>query len=276
MRVAARTHELAQANAEISALNTQLQSENLRMSMELDVTRRLQQMVLPSQTELDAIEVLDIAGFMEPATEVGGDYYDVLQHNGMIKFGIGDVTGHGLESGVLMIMVQTAVRTLLLNNVTDPHVFMDVVNRVMYENVKRIQSDKNLTLALLDYHDHTLTISGQHEETLIVRKNGVVERLDTIDLGFSVGLEEDIRAFVHQHKIHLDEGDGVVLYTDGVIEAFNPQGEVYDISRLCALISRVWSGSATEVREAIMQDLHHHAAGQPFVDDISLLVIKQK
>jgi serine phosphatase RsbU (regulator of sigma subunit) len=276
LRVVARTQELAQANAEISALNSQLQSENMRMSMELDVTRRLQQMVLPSQTELDEIEALDIAGFMEPATEVGGDYYDVLQHNGMVKFGIGDVTGHGLESGVLMIMVQTAVRTLLLNNVTDPHVFMDILNQVIYENVKRIQSDKNLTLALLDYHDHTLTLSGQHEETLIVRQNSAVERIDTIDLGFSVGLEKDISSFVKQHKITLKSGDGVVLYTDGVVEAFNPHNEMYGVERLCRIISHSWHGSAAEVREAIIQDLQAHVNGRIFMDDVSLLVIKQK
>jgi sigma-B regulation protein RsbU (phosphoserine phosphatase) len=60
---------------------------------------------------------------MEPADEVGGDYYDVLQHNGLIKIGIGDVTGHGLESGVLMVMTQAIVRALLANGETDPRAF---------------------------------------------------------------------------------------------------------------------------------------------------------
>src|SRR5262249_23888414 len=108
-RVAERTAELAAANAEITALNAQLQAENLRLGAELEVARRLQKMVLPTATELQAIDELDIAGYMEPAAEVGGDYYDVLSHNGHIKIGIGDVTGHGLESGVLMLMAQTAV-----------------------------------------------------------------------------------------------------------------------------------------------------------------------
>ena len=57
---------------------------------------------------------------MQPAAEVGGDYYDVLQEGGLIKIAMGDVTGHGLESGVLMIMVQTSVRTLLTHRETDP------------------------------------------------------------------------------------------------------------------------------------------------------------
>ncbi len=107
-RVCERTAELASASAEINALNQRLRSENLRMGAELEVTRRLQQMVLPKAHELAAIEHLDIACLMEPASEVGGGYYDVLQHNGCVKIGIGDITGHGLESGVLMLMVQMA------------------------------------------------------------------------------------------------------------------------------------------------------------------------
>jgi CheY-like chemotaxis protein len=75
-----------------------LKAETVRMGAKLEVTRRIQQMLLPKTEELEKIVGLDIAGFMEPAEEVGGDYYDVLQYNGRILFGIGDATGHGLES----------------------------------------------------------------------------------------------------------------------------------------------------------------------------------
>ena len=109
-RVAERTEQLAEANTAITALNAQLQAENLRMGAELEVTRKLQQMLLPTPEELQQIADLDIACYMEPADEVGGDYYDVLQHNGQIKIGIGNVTGHGLESGAVMVMTQTIVR----------------------------------------------------------------------------------------------------------------------------------------------------------------------
>ncbi|MBN1889498.1 MAG: substrate-binding domain-containing protein, partial [Thermoflexales bacterium] len=137
--------QISRANAEIQTLNEQLKEENLRMTAELDVTRRLQQMLLPSDVELGQVENLDIAGFMEPASEVGGDYYDVLQHNGYVKFGIGDVTGHGLESGVLMLMLQTAVRTLLISEERDPVRFMEILNRTLHENLQRMDVDKNLT-----------------------------------------------------------------------------------------------------------------------------------
>jgi hypothetical protein len=97
-RVAERTEQLAEANAEITALNIQLQAENLRMGAELEVTRKLQQMLLPTAEELQQIADLDIACYMEPADEVGGDYYDVLQHNGQIKIGIGDKPRHDILS----------------------------------------------------------------------------------------------------------------------------------------------------------------------------------
>ncbi len=126
--------QISQANAEINALNTRLQDENLRLAAELDVTRQLQ-MLLPTAEELRQVEGLDIAGFMEPADEVGGDYYDVLQHNGRLKIGIGDVTGHGLESGVVMLMIQTAVRTLLTCDERDPVRFLDVLNHMLHDNM---------------------------------------------------------------------------------------------------------------------------------------------
>ncbi|MEZ5671912.1 MAG: DUF3365 domain-containing protein [Thiotrichaceae bacterium] len=91
-RVEQRTLELQQANSRILDLNERLKAENIRMGAELEITRHLQQMMLPKSEELHDIRELDIAGFMEPATEVGGDYYDVLQHEGRVKIGIGDVT----------------------------------------------------------------------------------------------------------------------------------------------------------------------------------------
>ncbi|MCK5878069.1 MAG: SpoIIE family protein phosphatase, partial [Candidatus Marithrix sp.] len=169
---------------EIILLNSQLDSENQRMSSELDVTKKLQQMVLPSAKELETIEGLEIAGFMEPADEVGGDYYEVLNHNGRVKIGIGDVTGHGLESGVLMMMVQTTVRALLLAEINNPEQFLNIVNRTIYHNAQRIETDKNLTLSLLDYQAGKLKVTGQHEDILLVRKDGQIEQIDTFDLGF--------------------------------------------------------------------------------------------
>jgi len=274
-KVEERTGQLAQANEEITLLNDRLQSENLRMGAELALTRQIQQMILPKEYELSQIPNLEISGFMEPADEVGGDYYDVLQKDGHVKIGIGDVTGHGLESGVLMIMVQTAVRSLLQTDEMNPRVFLDQVNHTIYDNVQRMGSDKNLTLALLDYRDGCLSLSGQHEEMIVVR-SGVVERIETIDLGFPIGLEPEIAQFVNQVQVHLNPGDVVVLYTDGITEAENDSREQYGLEQLCEVVSQNWQRSTHEIRQAVIDDVRCHIGSHKIYDDMTLLILKQK
>jgi two-component system sensor histidine kinase ChiS len=119
-----------------------LREENLRLSAEIEVIQQLQRMVLPNPSELELIEELEITGMIEPADEVGGDYYDILQHQNGIKIAIGDITGHGLESGLLMIMVQMAIRTLLESQEADPVKFLDILNRAIYANLQRMDSQK--------------------------------------------------------------------------------------------------------------------------------------
>jgi len=275
-KVKERTAQLAEANQEITALNKRLKAENSRMSAELEVTKQLQQMILPKQSELESIEGLEIAGYMEPADEVGGDYYDVLQQDGKVKISIGDVTGHGLESGVLMLMTQTAVRTLFESKQTDPVRFLDILNRTIYGNVQRINPYKNLTLCVLDYANGSLSFSGQHEELIVVRSGGKIELIDTINLGFPIGLEDDIAEFISQEEIQLNSGDVVVLYTDGITEAFDINREEYGLEKLCEVVSHNWEQSAQGIRQAVIEDVRRHIGSQKVFDDITLVVLKQK
>ncbi|MFM7425855.1 MAG: SpoIIE family protein phosphatase [Elainella sp.] len=281
-KVESRTSELATANREITLLNQRLETENLRMSAELSVARQIQQMMLPKPQELEQISSLDIFGFMQPADEVGGDYYDVLQIGGQITIGIGDITGHGLESGLLMLMLQTAIRTLVQAGETDPREtdaarFFQTLNQVIYENARRINSDRNLTLAVLTYEPTSgrLRLSGQHEEVLLVRADHQIQRIDTVDLGFPIGLIPDVNSFVTQIELHLEPGDGIVLYTDGIPEAANLTGELYGVERLCAVIGAVWQLPAAQICETVVQNLKAHIGDQKVFDDVTLLVVKR-
>ncbi|RKZ73276.1 MAG: serine/threonine protein phosphatase [Candidatus Parabeggiatoa sp. nov. 1] len=267
-----KIHHLQQQLAE---QNERFKAENVRMKAELDVSRRLQKMLLPTKTELKQIDGLDIAGFMEPADEIGGDYYDVLQHNGRVLMGIGDVTGHGLESGALAIMVQSSIRTLLANNETDPVKFFSALNQMVYHNVERMKVQKDLTLVLVDYQQNQLYLSGQHEEMIVVR-NGEVELIDTVDLGFPLGLEEDIADFVAETKVSLNQGDVVALYTDGITEAENIDGQMYGLERLCEVVKQNWQRTAEEIQQAVIGDVRQFIGEQQVFDDIALLVLKQK
>ncbi|BBC25880.1 SpoIIE family protein phosphatase [Pseudanabaena sp. ABRG5-3] len=274
-KVMERTTELANANAEIIALNEKLKQENLRMATELDVARQIQQMILPKPEELESIVDLDIAGYMEPADEIGGDYYDVLETDGVVTLGIGDVTGHGLESGILMLMTQTAVRTLQEIRETDPVKFLSTLNRTLFKNVQRMDSEKTLTLAIVNYTNGKIVISGQHEEIILVRKNGQIERIDTMSLGFPIALDSEIEQFISHATFDLDLGDGIVLYTDGIPEAININKVQYRVERLCEVISKSWHKSASEIKADIIVDVRRHIGTQKVFDDITLLVLKR-
>jgi two-component system sensor histidine kinase ChiS len=253
-----------------------LRAENLRLSAEIEVIQKLQKMVLPKSLELASIKDLEIASFIQPADVIGGDYYDVLQYNDQVKIGIGDVTGHGLESGLLMIMAQTAVRTLQESSETDPVKFLDILNRTLYGNIQRMSSSKNMTLALLDYTNRSIQLSGQHEEVIVVRVNGQVERIDTVDLGFPIGLDADVSEFIAQQTIYLNPGDVIVLYTDGITEAENIESDQYGLERLCEVICKNHQNSAEHIRQAIVTDVQQYIGQQQVFDDMTVVVIKQK
>ncbi|MGB3402634.1 MAG: SpoIIE family protein phosphatase [Microcoleaceae cyanobacterium] len=253
-----------------------LREENLRLSAEIEVIQQLQRMVLPNYSELELIEELDITGTIQPADEVGGDYYDILQHQDGVKIAIGDVTGHGLESGLLMIMVQMAIRTLLETKESDPVQFLDILNRAIYGNLQRIDSQKSMSLSVLEYSNKTLKVSGQHEEVIIIRNSGKIEQIDTLDLGFPIGLDEEIAEFIHQTEIHLNSGDLVVLYTDGITEAENINQEQYGLERFCQLVQSSRQYPVEQIKQMILEDIHKHIGQQKVFDDITLVILRQK
>jgi phosphoserine phosphatase RsbU/P len=271
-----RTAEIADAKEEISLLNTQLQRENQRLGTELAVAERIQMMVLPLAAELSSSKDLEIAAFMSAADEVGGDYYDVLEADGRFKIGIGDVTGHGLESGVLMLMVQSVARALQEAGTTDPIKFLVDLNSALFKNIVRTRIDKHLTLAFLDYDGEEMLISGQHEEVIVVRADGALERIETMDLGIPIGLDSDISAFVGTRRIAWEKDDIIVLHTDGVTEAENAKGELFGIDRLCAEAVRLHGQSADRIAAGIIDTLMAYIGSHKVHDDITLLVLRHR
>ncbi|MGR9373328.1 SpoIIE family protein phosphatase [Rhizobium leguminosarum] len=271
-----RTAQIEDAKEEISTLNAQLQRENRRLGTELAVAERIQLMVLPLHQELEEFQALEIAAYMRPAEEVGGDYYDVLKSGNRLKIGIGDVTGHGLESGVLMLMVQSVARALQEAGNTDAVKFLTDLNSALFKNIVRTKIDKHLTLAFLDYDGKEMILSGQHEEVVVVRANGKVERIDTMDLGIPIGLEADISAFIKTREIAFEKGDVILLHTDGVTEAENDTGELFGIERLCREALRLKDQSAEKVVSGIVATLMLFIGSQKIYDDITLLAVRHR
>ena len=276
--VAERTAQLETANAEITALNERLHTENSRMRAELDVARELQAMVLPRDSELASVAELDVAAYMSPADQIGGDYYDFLpSESGVVKIGIGDVSGHGLQSGVVMLMVQTAVRTLWLSGERDREAFLAQINRLLFENVKRLQAQRSMTLSLLDYHGNgRFTVTGQHEDMLLIRASGEVEQIDTLALGMPLALDPEINDFLGTLELQMAAGDLLLLHTDGITEAEDPQRRFYGIERLSEVAAAHRALSAAEIVDAVIADMRQFIGDQEIFDDITLLVIKRR
>ncbi len=267
---------LAEANSEIQGLNAKLKGENLRMSAELEVTRRLQMLTLPKTEELDnADPQLDIAAYAKPADEVGGDYYDVLKDSDRVRIGIGDVTGHGLESGMVMLMAQTAMRTVIDMGVKDLTKVLPAVNRTLYHQIARMGCDRNMTLAMVEYHQGHVTVCGQHEELIVIRADGEFERIDTGDLGFYVGMVEHIDDMVATAELQLQPGDILVLYSDGIPEAADPNHGLYGLDRLCEVVRDARAQSAHEIKDLVIKDVERHMGTQKMFDDITLIVCKR-
>jgi sigma-B regulation protein RsbU (phosphoserine phosphatase) len=122
-----------------------------------------------------------------------------------------------------------------------------------------------------------MRLSGQHEQLIVVRHNGQTELVDTLDLGFPLGLEMGIAQFVNEMSIDLQPGDGVVLYSDGITEAENEAQELYGLERLCQVVSRSWPNvTAEEVKQAVVNDVKQYIGRQKIYDDLTLIVLKQQ
>ena len=119
--------------SEIAGLNEKLKDENLRMSHELAVAAHIQSVVLPRESDYQAFRDLEISCQMLPAAEVGGDFYDTIHFGPEGFISIGDVTDHGLHSGLIMMMVHTALRALAKVERNDIQRIYNVINKLLYD-----------------------------------------------------------------------------------------------------------------------------------------------
>jgi len=240
---------------------------------ELEIATHIQTSILPRDL---AVENLDIAAVMVPATEVGGDYYEVLPGPGGCWLGIGDVAGHGLRPGLVMMMLQSMVAALLRNDFhAAPRAILQTVNAVLYENVReRLGQDEHATLTLIRYFaTGKLVFAGAHEEIVIWRaKTAKCERLATP--GTWVAATRDIAEATEDQHAQLEDGDVLLLYTDGVIEASDAAGHEYGLARLCVELERTALSPVTEIRDRLLASVRSFLHEQR--DDIALLVARHR
>lgn len=250
-------------------------AEKQRLEQELSIATRIQTSILPRDLRVPGLE---IAATMLPATEVGGDYYDVLPTPNGCWIGIGDVAGHGLRSGLVMMMLQSVVAALVRSRPNAaPRELLGIVNGVLYENVReRLRQDEHATLSLIHYDQSgQLTFAGAHEDMLVLRAaTGKVEAVPT--RGTWVGATKDIEQATEDAQYQLQDGDVLVLYTDGVIEAQNAEKQQFGSERLMQELERAGAGggSVLELRDQLCGAVTQFMAEQH--DDIALLVARYR
>jgi serine phosphatase RsbU (regulator of sigma subunit) len=133
-----------------------------------------------------------------------------------------------------------------------------------------------MSLAILDYAGGVLKLSGQHQEMIVVRAEGKFECIDTIDLGFPIGLVEEIGEFIASEEMQLNPRDVVVLYTDEIPEALDINKAEYGLKRLWQAVVENRHRPVRGIREAVIDDVRQYIGARKVFDDITLVVIEQK
>jgi sigma-B regulation protein RsbU (phosphoserine phosphatase) len=246
-------------------------AERERLEKEMEIAARIQTSILPRDVSVPGLE---IAAAMQPATEVGGDYYDVVPVDDGCWIGIGDVAGHGLPTGLVMLMMQSGIG-VLARKMPDaaPRDLLLALNTMLVENVReRLGQREHATLTLIRYRrDGSLIFAGAHEEMLIRRAaTGRCDRVETP--GAWVGAKRDITAGTVDSTARLQPGDLLVLYTDGLTEAAGAGGARFGIDRLIALVEEHGASPPAAVRDAIIAGVASFSPRRE--DDITILVAR--
>jgi sigma-B regulation protein RsbU (phosphoserine phosphatase) len=189
--------------------------------------------------------------------------------------GVGDVTGHGVTAGLIMMMAQSMFTMLCeQNGHNSPARFVSLLNRAMFYNLKsRLAQDKFMTMVVARiYGDGRMVYAGAHTDLLIYRKKtGTVDRITTE--GIWLGISENIEQATVESSVTLDRGDVALFHTDGVTEARNRDGECFDIDRLTAELRALHHEPAERIVSNIAQTAWNWA-GIP-TDDVSLMAVKR-
>jgi serine phosphatase RsbU (regulator of sigma subunit) len=237
---------------------------------ELEIARRIQTSILPTE---HSVHGLQIAAKMIPASEVGGDYYDVRPTADGCWLGIGDVAGHGLEAGLVMLMIQSGLASLILHNPAAlPHQILPALNRMLYENLRRrMGREDHATLTMLRFFsDGRLAYAGAHEDIIVCSGSGEIRTV--ITHGTWVGISPDISHDLESRFIQLAEDDLVVLHTDGIPEARRGH-ECFGMPRLLAEIEKRHAQPVEQILTGVLQTVLDYSLSPP-QDDATLLVLR--
>jgi sigma-B regulation protein RsbU (phosphoserine phosphatase) len=239
---------------------------------EIELARSIQQRLLPEN--LPKIAHLDVAGICVPATHVGGDYFDVIQHSfAPPTIVIADVSGHNIGAALLMSAFRSTLRTGIAGFYMGPGQLMNRLHAHLYPDL--VRAEQWISCCYLQYFPNERQIryaSAGHLPPLLYSARG--QRFLPADSGDTIlGVLPDV--VFEEARVSLAPGDWVVLCTDGLYEA-RVNGRMLGLDRVKAIIRKNARGSARQMLKALMDAVKKFVAPAPLADDVTIVVAKIK
>jgi phosphoserine phosphatase RsbU/P len=275
-RFRARRLEIVNGIAQQAALAIQsdrLQGEMVvreRLETEVKLARQIQRAFIPQV--LPQFEGWQLAGRWETARQVGGDFYDVIELPGhKIGIFIGDVADKGMPAALFMALTRTLVRAAVVQT-TSPAEAMRQVNDLLIPDTG-LGMFVTAVYGVVDLTSHQFTYANVgHNPPLWIRRDGPIERLTRT--GIALGIIEGEK--ITERTIQLGEGDTVLLYTDGITEAFAPSGDMFGESALLEVVEATRAADASDLLDAIETRVKNFMESQPLSDDMTMLALKRR
>ncbi len=242
--------------------------ERERVEQEMRLARSIQQASLPK--EVPTLEGWQISPFYQPAREVGGDFYDFLElKDGRLGLVVGDATGKGVPAALVMASARSMLRAVAQASDYSPG---DVLSRVNDSLAIDIPPNMFVTCfyCILDPESGHLRYANAGHDLPYLHRNGEAEELRV--RGMPLGLMPG--TFYEEKETSLDAGDSALFYSDGLVEAHDPKGEMFGFPRLRALIAE--HGEESSLGDFLMEELYSFVGeGWEQEDDITLLTLKR-
>ncbi|MFV1883129.1 MAG: PP2C family protein-serine/threonine phosphatase [Balneola sp.] len=242
-----------------------------RVKQELDIARTVQNTFLPSTTP--NIPGFDSAAVCYPAQETGGDYYDIIcLDDDRAAIAIGDVSGKGIQAAFYMTFIKGVIHSLC-SIFPSPKSMLFRVNKLFNQHATR-GTFISMIYGVLDSSEKTFTYIRAGHNPMLYKSNGMIEWKQPRGVAIGMSKGDAFNKVMEEDTIKFEEGDVLVLYTDGITEAQNEKGEFYDEKRLLKLLKREKTNSSKELRDLIIEDVRTFIGDTLQYDDMTLVVIK--
>ncbi len=253
--------------------------KHARTAAEMEAARRIQLNLLPQKPEIDGFE---LSCYMQPAEEVGGDYYDILNVGDRSWIVLGDVTDHGLSSGLVMLMAQSIISSILhtRDNVS-PSELNALTNGILFNNLTRLQEERTMTIVSICIKEgNQVALSGSHDDVYIHRhKTNEVEVISVMDFPIGLGFMDTIEVEdTAESKHELEPGDTMFIITDGVTEAALKGDHLkgtFSEEGLIDFIKTTSGKPLDDIRDGLVARLDDYTGGV-FHDDVTFVLARRK